>query len=489
MHRLFPASLLALAVLTGCFNSGGSSHSANPNPSPNPRPGSGAPGTPASLAEKQALHRFMKYYYLWPELLPANPDLGAARTLPDLMKELTAEAHRRGLDRGWSSLSQEPVAFSAIHGAGAPDLDYGFGLGTVFRNQRAFAAYVLAGSDPARQGVARGDEFVAAAATRQALDLPDSQADRLITQPGAAEALLGEGGPATVHFRIRKPGAPGTVDLALAKTHHSRDLVPEANREPVIHQDAGRRVGYFQLRAFQSEADELLRQTCRRLREAGVTDLIVDLRYNGGGLGSTAELLVNLLRADSRPGDVLWNATFNSKRPPQTTWFRQEAEALRLRRITFIVTGDSASSSELVMNALGPYLGAEMALVGSRTYGKPVGMEILNLPGTTWTVLPVSVRNLNADGFSHYFQGLPDTHFRGTAWAAQDDLAHPPGDPAEASTATALRWIRGETANLEPIPIAPSVHANRTSAEAARTDASPAPQPYRGKDPDRPGLF
>jgi carboxyl-terminal processing protease len=491
MRCLFSASILALAVLTGCLHSGGSSHGANPNP----RSDSGDPGTPATVSEKRALIQLMNRYYLWPDPLPANPDLVAARTLPDLMKQLTAEANRQGLDRGWSQLVRGDLQFSAVHGNGvvaAQALNYGLGAALVQRGGQAFVSYVLAGSDPARQGVARGDEVLAAAATRKALDRPESQVARLLAPDDAARAaaaaLFGEQGPATIHVRIRKPGAPAALDLAVAKTYHSSDLVPEANRAEVLHQDGGQRVGYLQLRVFRSEADDLLRQACARLQAEGVTDLIVDLRYNGGGLGNTAALLVNLLRGEAQATDVMWRTTY-SKRPSVTTWFTPWPESLRLRRIAFIVTGDTASSSEMVVNTLAPYLRADLALIGSRTYGKPVGMEVLNLPGTSWTVLPVSVQNLNADGFSHYFQGLPDPHFRGTAWAAEDDLAHPQGDPAEASTATALRWIRGETANLTPIPLVASIQACEARVESARADASPVPLPYRGQDPDRPGLF
>jgi C-terminal processing protease CtpA/Prc len=480
MRPLLAASALALSLLTGCFNSGHSSQGTPSAADPNA-------GAPATLAEKQALVNLMNYYYMWPETLPANPDLSVARTLPDLLDQLTATARSQGLDRNWSRLS----SVSAAGPVAMPGMTYGLGAGAILRGDRVWVTYTMPGSDSERLGISRGDELVAAAATREGLDQPDNQASSLFAATFAAQqaarALLGPDGPATIQVRLRKAGAPGTIDLAVTKTQFPSDLVPEANRTVVLHHDPDRRVGYFQLRAFAEGADDQLRRACVNLAEAQVTDLVIDLRYNGGGFLSTAELLVNLLRPGAQALDVMTRLAFNSYRPDLTVRFSAEPEALHLRRIAFIVTGDTASASEMVANVLAPYLGADLALIGSRTYGKPVGMETLALPGSSWTVSPVSLRPLNADGFSHFSQGLPDTHFRGTAWAAEDDLTMVPGDPAEASTAAAVRWILGDTAGLDPIPPTPPVQTATLSDTAAADRARP--EPYRGEDPHRPGLF
>ena len=63
-------------------------------------------------------------------------------------------------------------------------------------------------------------------------------------------------------------------------------------------------------------------------------------------------------------------------RDNSTAYFHREANALAPGRIAFIVSGASASCSEFVPNSRSPYLGANLALVGGRTYGKPVGQEI-----------------------------------------------------------------------------------------------------------------
>jgi C-terminal processing protease CtpA/Prc len=480
LRPLLAASALALSLLAGCMGSGSSSAGSQPVSNP-------VPVAPATLSEKQALVAIVKFLYLWPETLPAKPDLAAASTLPDLLDQLTATARGQGLDRGWSYVSQQ---LAGVSGA-APALYYGLGASVLVRADRVWVRDVMPGSDAARQGVSRGDELLAAAATRAGLDQPESQVSSLFgASPAAqmaAKALLGPDGPATVQFRLRKPEAAGTVDLAVARSQFPANLVPEADRAVVVHQDAQHRVGYLQLRAFEAEADGELRQAFAHLGQAGVTDLVVDLRYNGGGLVSTARLLVNLLRGGAAAFDVMYRPTHNANRQPYTIWFSPEPGALRLGRIAFIVTGDTASASELVANVLAPYLRADLALVGSRTYGKPVAMEGFAIPGTSWMVHPVSMRPLNADGFSHFSQGLPDAHYQGTTWAAEDDLTHAPGDPAEASTAAAVRWILGDTAGLDPIPPAPTVQATALSDTAAAGQAKP--EPYRGEDPNRPGLF
>jgi hypothetical protein len=142
----------------------------------------------------------------------------------------------------------------------------------------------------------------------------------------------------------------------------------------------------------------------------------------------------------------------------------------------------------MLVNALLPYFRGNLALVGSRTHGKPVGMEPLPVPGArTWGVLLVTLHVRNAAGVGDYFQGLPDRHFAGSSCAAEDDLRHAPGDPAEASTAAALRWIVDGTSALGPIQPAPAA-ARLATGVPAGPDSGSWPR-TQGPVHDLPGLF
>jgi hypothetical protein len=163
----------------------------------------------------------------------------------------------------------------------------------------------------------------------------------------------------------------------------------------------------------------------------------------------------------------------NNLHLPSNVTFGTEAAALSPGRVAFIVTGGSASASELVVNALQSYLapagGARnLAIVGDRTFGKPVGQ--ISFTNTACDVLMalVSFQLLNRNGTGSYFGGLPDASFGGDACLAADDLAHAPGDPAEASTQAALAWIDGGTCPGGPIAaVGPALLARRAEAAAA----------------------
>jgi hypothetical protein len=237
------------------------------------------------------------------------------------------------------------------------------------------------------------------------------------------------------------------------------------------------KVGYVALRTFIQPADPQLRDAFAAFKAAGATRAIVDLRYNGGGLVSTAVTLASLAHA-SGAGQEMFRFDFNADHPEedQVVTFRSDPSAIDATRIAFITTHGSASASELVPNALEAYLGSNVALVGGATYGKPVGQVPWNLEACDLAFYLVSFRLANAQGDADYFAGLPDEqgHFTGPLCPAADDLSHAFGDPAEASVAAALHWLdTGECP--APAPAALSASPRRVRPGAARFPAEEEP--------------
>jgi hypothetical protein len=127
-------------------------------------------------------------------------------------------------------------------------------------------------------------------------------------------------------------------------------------------------------------------------------------------------------------------------------------------RIAFITTDGTASASELVVNAMKPWV--EVAIVGADTYGKPVGQLGFDLDGCDLRLRLVSFELTNADHEGDYFDGLAET--LPFACAAADDLSRNPGDSAESSTAAALYWLgTGACGQIMAAAGAPSLKAAR----------------------------
>jgi C-terminal processing protease CtpA/Prc len=215
-------------------------------------------------------------------------------------------------------------------------------------------------------------------------------------------------------------------------------------------------VGYLNLRTFISTAETPLENAYAQFAARNIRYFIVDLRYNGGGLVSIADLIGDLNGADRAAGFDVWsNMRFNSLRAPANDSVRRFAsvpQAVGPVRVAFITTGSSASASELVINSLKPWV--EVAIVGSDTFGKPVGQLGFDLQGCDLRLRLVSFRTTNSLNEGDYYDGLAPT-LPGDACAAADDLTRAPWDPAETSTAAALSWLTNGTCGQSmaaPVP-------------------------------------
>ncbi|MBC7047436.1 peptidase S41, partial [Salmonella enterica subsp. enterica serovar Heidelberg] len=106
-----------------------------------------------------------------------------------------------------------------------------------------------------------------------------------------------------------------------------------------------------------------------QFRTAGVTEVIIDLRYNGGGLVSIAELMGNLMGANRATSDVFDYMTFRPSKSAEnsTAYFAPQTQSIAPTRVAFIGTSSTASASELVAAGMLPYLGTSLALVGTNT--------------------------------------------------------------------------------------------------------------------------
>ena len=167
-----------------------------------------------------------------------------------------------------------------------------------------------------------------------------------------------------------------------------------------------RNIGYLVLNSFLGDQQGIYAEFDRvfaKFQAAQVSDVIVDLRYNGGGYVSVQERLANYLVNASANGNVMMKQTYNAKNTNknETTLFRKQG-SINLNRLYFIVSRATASASELLINNLKPYMDVQM--VGNTTYGKPVGFY--PVPVGDWYIFPVSFKTTNRNGEGNYFNGL-----------------------------------------------------------------------------------
>jgi C-terminal processing protease CtpA/Prc len=170
------------------------------------------------------------------------------------------------------------------------------------------------------------------------------------------------------------------------------------------------------------------------LKEAGVQDLVLDLRYNGGSLVDVAVHLSSLVGGAVTRGNVFAEFRHNDRntRYNETLRFEEADQALNLSRLFVIATQSSASASELVINSLRPFI--PVTVIGDRTYGKPVGQYGFEF--CEKVLAPVAFKLVNADGAGDFFDGIA------ADCAAPDDIEHDLGAADEGSLAEALYVIR-----------------------------------------------
>ena len=436
--RRFGAALGLVALLTSCGGGGNGGGGLTQQPGPNP----GAPTpTPSacSLRERQLwAAEQLREWYLFPETLPASLDPAPYASVQDYVDALTATARAQRRDRFFTyvtSIAEENAFFNSGSSAG-----FGIRLSTDTAAQRVLVAEAFEGAPALAAGIDRGAEIVAIGTNTANL--------RTVSDIIAAEGSAGVTnalGPSTAGttrlLRVRDP-AGATRDVTVTKADY--ELTPVSPRYGArIIDDGGRRVGYLNLRTFISTADPQLRSAFDQFRTAGVTELIVDFRYNGGGLVSIAELIGDLMARNRFSSEVFSHTVFRPEKSSnnETRRFDPRSQSIAPMRVAFIGTSATASASELVINAFIPYLHGNLALVGANTYGKPVGQIARDRSACDDRLRVVAFATQNADRRGDYYDGLAGTVE--ASCRAEDDMLRPFGDPGEASVRAALDFLAG----------------------------------------------
>lgn len=189
----------------------------------------------------------------------------------------------------------------------------------------------------------------------------------------------------------------------------------------------GEKIGYLHYTGFTNEFDPQLNAAFGQFAADGVTDLVLDLRYNGGGSIETANDLSSMITGQF-VNQVFITQTYNADRNPEFQTDRtfnsqigdgSAINSLGLSRVFVLTSGSTASASELILSGLDPYI--EVIQIGTNTTGKFEGSFLLYdapapsfsrsqaNPNHRYVMLPLVLRSENAEGLTDYFNGfIPD---------------------------------------------------------------------------------
>jgi len=319
----------------------------------------------------------------------------------------------------------------------------------------AFVTYVLPESDAAAKGIERGDFITTINGTSLNVN---NYIDLLYGDALSYSVGLADYDPIEESFDLT--GETITLDKV------------ENFQEDPIHKNlvldvGGQKVGYLMYNKFLNEFDDQLIQTFSDFATEGITDLVVDLRYNGGGSVRTCVYLASMITGqftDEIFAQQIWNSkllayfeALNSNSNDSddrelnnyftsTTSEGVTLPVLNLNTVYIIATNRSASASELLINGLAPHI--NVVLIGNTTYGKNVGSitvydyidnEGTKNPNHTYAMQPIVLKIANSVGFADYANGLdPDIEVRERA----SNLGVL-GTPSEPLLSVALSQISG----------------------------------------------
>lgn len=413
----------------------------------------GASGTRAELT-KDSIYLYAQQTYLWNVGMPSyssfNPrQYGSNEAILAAIKTLPSTG---GKDK-YSFIDDGSVA-TQLSGAGE---DYGFSANFDVTDLLR-VKYVYPGSPADVQGLKRGYQITkvngGGTSRSSSADIANLNASIFGNNP-------------SISLTVLKPDNT-TQDIVINRGKYDIKPVLFSNTYVV----GTKKVGYIVFNSFTTNAVDALDAAFTKFSTDGVTELVVDLRYNGGGSVATSEAFTNLIAPVSQNGKVMyttyWTKTMQdgaasilqnqkfyaegndgvtrlysyadySYKPTIAAGnqevFKKRGSLNALTKVYFIVTGGTASASELLINNLKPVM--DVKLIGKTTYGKPVGFFSIRIDKNDLYIPQFQTKNQLDQG--EYFSGMTVDK------DVTDDLTKDFGNPAEKMLAQALYYSANNT--------------------------------------------
>lgn len=286
----------------------------------------------------------------------------------------------------------------------------------------------------------------------------------------------------SVSMTILKPDG-SLEDVTITRASYSNNPIFLSK----IFNAGSKKVGYIVYNSFTTNSRDALTAEIGKFQAAGTTELIVDLRYNGGGSVATADVFTNLVAPAAFTGQVMyttfWTKTMqdgNAKilsnqplldaqgklqnftggvngvyatyadidyRPTKSAGNVENFEKVgnaEFKKIYFLVLSGTASASELLINSLKGVMPNDVKLIGQKTYGKPVGFFAISIDKLDLYVPQFETKNQKNEG--GYYSGMA------VDYTVSDDVTKDFGDPTERLLAAALSYSEKGTFSISNIP-------------------------------------
>ncbi|WP_407277310.1 S41 family peptidase [Tenacibaculum maritimum] len=372
---------------------------------------------PANVEIQSFVWKGLNAYYLWQEEIEELSDrrftsdqqlfnyLQGYENPANLFENLLYE---RGITDKWSWIVDDYIALEQAFQGTTETTGMEFGLNSFINDSSklfGYVRYVVTGTDAENKGITRGMLFTEVNGTQ-------------ITKNNYRNLLFSKENSYTITLANYNNGSPITngTTITLNKSQYTENPIHKST----IFNEGGKKIGYLMYNSFTTDFDDELNNEFATFKNEGITDLIIDLRYNGGGSVRTATYLASMItgqfnnqvfasqRWNKKIMDHLNTSNFTNNFTDKIDngIVTQTIHSVGLENIYFITTNSSASASELLINGLASYINVKQ--VGTKTHGKYVGSVTLYdspnytrkdaNPNHNWAMQPIVLEIVNKDG-------------------------------------------------------------------------------------------
>lgn len=400
------------------------------------------------------IYEIMEKHYLWYNEIPAKESLDMTATPDKFFTQLLSEKDGKVLNgetehHYFSRIEKKKTSTKSID----KESTYGFDFATAnmpgSKTRVAWIIYILPNSPAAEAGLKRGDWILGV--NSQTPNISDIS---MLRSGSAATFYTGTYNSANKNWTVT-----GSVNIAASRPVEDTPFLKDS-----VYHYGNKNIGYLAYNHFSSGPDGYedktwdtqMKQLFANFKSKNVNEFVLDLRYNGGGLVTSAQLLTSLLAPAADLGKTFCKMEYNenykdnNKELPLESVNSVSGENLNLNRLFVLVGPNTASASEAVINCLIPYMGrSNITLIGEQTIGKTVGSEQYgNNQDYDWLISPIVLHIKNAKDNADYEDGfVPDIKVEELF---VNNILYPLGDSREMLLHEAFSQITGVKLKSSP---------------------------------------